>query len=88
MSDVVAGAPIVYPGRVDGDGPLHLGRTEARKGRGPAVIGICPPAHAVELVRAVESPRRWWWPRRRAAKWCPYCAQLRDHLRDIARAHG
>lgn len=77
MTDqLVAGAPVVHPGRLDGTGPIHLGRTEARKRSDPAVVGICPGTVGRELTRVV---RRRWWQRRPA--WCPACAQLRDYLR-------
>lgn len=77
VSDLLtAGAPVLIPARTSPTAKLlHLGRTEARKRRDPAILGICPDVLDVELVRA---PALRWWRRKR---WCRDCADYRDYLR-------
>lgn len=72
---LLAGAPMLWPGRVCGVGPLHLGRTEARRKSEPALIGICPASVGLELTRAPKT--RWW----RRSRWCEDCKAYADYLR-------
>lgn len=71
-----AGAGVFYPGVVPGHDVVHLGRTEARKGREPALFAICPGGPVDELDRAAA--RRIW----HRVKWCPSCKSYADHVRE------
>lgn len=76
---MTAGAGIYYPATLPGQQTVHLARTEARKGRAPALFAICPSGPGGELERAERKP---WYKR---ARWCPACEAYREHVRH---AHG
>lgn len=78
MGEVIAGAAVLYPAQtITGSRVLHLARTEARRGREPALIGVCPRLEGVELDRA----RRPAWWRLRRVRWCPDCEAYARYLR-------
>ena len=80
---VVAGSPVMWPA-VTGDGSrvLHLARSEARKKRDPALVGICTALRDIELLPARRRP---WWRRWRRRRWCPDCGAYKAYLESLGR---
>ena len=83
MTELVPGAPVVYPARVVGTDIAHLARTEARADAPPALLAICPAGRRMsaelELIPEDDADR---------IVWCGACRAYKDHIENVARIGG